>query len=42
MAALAHDFICEKRGAIEVKGVGLIEAWLVKAERGPGIRERSA
>ncbi len=41
MAVLAHDFICEKRGAIEVKGVGLIEAWLVKEERG-GERERSA
>jgi adenylate cyclase len=32
--ALGEDFMFESRGTIEVKGVGRIETWLLKAERG--------
>jgi len=32
--ALRHGFVLEPRGAIEVKGVGQIETWFLKEERG--------
>jgi adenylate cyclase len=35
---LGPHFVLEPRGAIEVKGVGLVEAWLVKAERAGSAR----
>jgi len=31
--ALQHGFVLESRGEIEVKGVGLLETWLLKEER---------
>jgi adenylate cyclase len=33
-AALEHGFVFEPRGEIEVKGVGTLETWLLKEERG--------
>ena len=33
--ALGAGFVLEPRGAIEVKGVGMIETWLLKEERSP-------
>ena len=31
-----HDgFVLEPRGSIDVKGVGQLETWLLKEERGP-------
>jgi adenylate cyclase len=35
--ALRPHFVLEPRGAIEVKGVGRIETWLLKEERGNGV-----
>ena len=32
--ALGDSFVFEPRGAIEVKGVGQLETWLLKEERG--------
>jgi len=32
-AALKHGFVFEARGPIEVKGVGMLETWLLKEER---------
>jgi class 3 adenylate cyclase len=32
--ALGDRFVFEPRGAIEVKGVGQLETWLLKEERG--------
>ena len=34
--ALDHAFVFEPRGPIEVKGIGIVETWLLKEERGPG------
>jgi adenylate cyclase len=34
--ALQDGFVFEPRGHIDVKGVGLLETWLLKAERGTG------
>jgi adenylate cyclase len=35
--ALSPHFVLEPRGAIEVKGVGTIDTWLLKEERGNGV-----
>jgi len=38
--ALGEGFVFEPRGPIEVKGIGRLETWLLKAERaaeGPGV-----
>ena len=38
--ALGEVFVFEPRGPIEVKGIGRLETWLLKAERaaeGPGV-----
>jgi len=40
--ALAARFVLESRGPIEVKGVGRLETWLLKEERGPGASEGAA
>jgi hypothetical protein len=34
--ALGDGFVFEPRGAIKVKGVGVLETWLLKKERGAG------
>jgi len=34
--ALGDGFVFEPRGPIEVKGVGILETWLLKKERGTG------
>jgi adenylate cyclase len=34
--ALGDGFVFEPRGAIEVKGIGILETWLLKKERGTG------
>jgi class 3 adenylate cyclase len=34
--ALGDRFVFVSRGPIEVKGIGLIETWLLKEERGMG------
>ena len=38
--ALGDSFVFEPRGAIEVKGVGQLETWLLKEERGRARRNR--
>lgn len=37
--ALRHGFVLEPRGVIEVKGVGQIETWFLKEERGANASE---
>ncbi|MBE3112446.1 MAG: adenylate/guanylate cyclase domain-containing protein [Acidobacteria bacterium] len=37
--SLGDRFLFERRGSIEVKGVGVIETWLLKAEQDPGSPE---
>jgi adenylate cyclase len=39
---LSQNFVLEPRGAIQIKGVGEIETWLLKEERARGTREASA
>jgi class 3 adenylate cyclase len=34
--ALGDSFVFEPRGTIEVKGIGRLETWLLKEERGKG------
>ena len=33
---LANRFVCEPHGPIEVKGKGVVETWLLRAERPSG------
>ena len=40
--ALGDGFLFESRGPIQVKGVGRLETWLLKQERGPGPSEKAA
>jgi hypothetical protein len=40
--ALGEGFLFESRGPIEVKGVGRLETWLLKQERGRGPIEKTA
>ena len=40
--ALGDGFLFESRGPIEVKGVGRLETWLLKQERGRGPIEKTA
>jgi adenylate cyclase len=40
--ALGDRFVLEPRGPIEVKGVGRLETWLLKEERGPGATSEGA
>ena len=35
--ALGDSFVFEPRGAVEVKGIGRLETWLLKGERAPGL-----
>ena len=37
---LQANFVLVPRGAIQVKGVGEVETWLLKKERGPGASRR--
>ena len=38
---LQANFVLVPRGAIQVKGVGKVETWLLKKERGPGASEEA-
>jgi adenylate cyclase len=40
MRALEVRFVFEPRGPVKVKGIGLLETWLLKEERGPGADSR--
>ena len=40
--ALGDGFVFESRGPIEVKGIGRLETWLLKEERGAGTSKGEA
>ena len=40
MRALEGRFVFEPRGPVKVKGIGQLETWLLKEERGTGADSR--